>query len=86
MESAYYCFALSASGARPMFIGRTVSPFQIWVKASCCEPADAHHLRPDRSSCVMSPTNIMQSMATFIASASGGHCQTGWRLLDLLSG
>src|ERR1700733_8815209 len=33
-------------------------PIPNWVKASCCGPADAHHLRPDQ--CTASPTTIYE--------------------------
>ena len=41
-------FALSASGAEAHDYWSDGKPIPNWVKASCCGPADAHHLRPDQ--------------------------------------
>jgi hypothetical protein len=41
-------FALSASGADAHDYWSDGKSVPNWVKASCCGPADAHHLRPDQ--------------------------------------
>jgi len=45
---AVLLFALSASGAEAHDYWSDGKPIPDWVKASCCGPADAHHLRPDQ--------------------------------------
>lgn len=45
---AVLVFALSASGAQAHDYWSDGKPVPAWVKASCCGPADAHHLRPDQ--------------------------------------
>ena len=40
--------ALSVSGAEAHDYWSDAKPVPDWVKASCCGPADAHHLRPDQ--------------------------------------
>ena len=45
---AVLLFALSASGAEAHDYWSDGKPVPDWVKASCCGPADAHHLRPDQ--------------------------------------
>jgi hypothetical protein len=41
-------FALSAGGADAHDYWSDGKPIPDWVKASCCGPADAHHLRPEQ--------------------------------------
>jgi len=45
---AVLLFALSAGGAEAHDYWSDGKPVPDWVKASCCGPADAHHLRPDQ--------------------------------------
>ena len=45
---AVLLFALSASGAEAHDYWSDGKPVPDWVKASCCGPADAHHLRPEQ--------------------------------------
>jgi hypothetical protein len=45
---AVLMFALSASGAEAHDYWSDGKAIPDWVKASCCGPADAHHLRPDQ--------------------------------------
>src|SRR6202162_2379499 len=45
---AVLLFALSASGAEAHDYWSDGKSIPDWVKASCCGPADAHHLRPEQ--------------------------------------
>jgi hypothetical protein len=45
---AVLLFALPASGAEAHDYWSDGKSVPDWVKASCCGPADAHHLRPDQ--------------------------------------
>ena len=38
----------AAAGQKPTTSGPTATPVPRWVKAACCGPDDAHHLRPDQ--------------------------------------
>jgi hypothetical protein len=39
---------LTCGGAEAHEVWANAEPVPDWVKASCCGPADAHHLRPDQ--------------------------------------
>jgi hypothetical protein len=45
---AVLLFALSAGGADAHDAWSNGKAIPDWVKASCCGPADAHHLRPEQ--------------------------------------
>jgi hypothetical protein len=59
-------------------------PIPNWVKASCCGPADAHHLRPDQVHRV-SDDYLRGRRLSSSRSCLTGAAEPGSRLLDFLS-
>ena len=82
---AVLLFALSASGADAHDYWSDGKAIPDWVKASCCGPADAHHLRPEQ---VHRISDDYYSVDGYVRRIPGrpGAPEPGWRLLDLLPG